>query len=646
MTPSPTDRRLRRAIGAATTALATVAVLLAAPAAAAEPPAEEQPAATAAPAPEGHAATANTMTFAGRGWGHGRGLSQWGSQGYARDHGWSSARILDHYYGGTTAGQASAASSRPVDASAVRIRLIAQDARPLVVGISGGTLGLSGTGPLGDPDDLTAVRLTKQGDGTLLVETAATCAGPWSVLGGDGRTGTTAVTVTRTSGADQLHTCLDGTTTWYPGSLRATVVDGTQRAVNTTTIEAALRSIVPRESPASWDADALQAQAVAARSYALAGDSRHRASSGTLYADTCDTTLCQVYAGHSRQVPGGSRTATTDSRTDAAITATAGVVRLHADGRIARTEFSSTSGGWTAGGTFPAVQDLGDVISPLHTWTRTVAVTGLESAYGQGGALQSVEVLERNGLGADGGRVLRARLRFSNGVTADVSGNTIRSRAGLLSDWFRPACPVEAAYIDAVHRLFLERAATGDEIRRWCPDVQRGERFPLTDALSVSDEWAGVQIEGLYTKILDRPSEPGGRAYWLEQVAGGLRIEDIAAEFYGSAEYFRRAGSTNRGYVERLYDDLLGRTADAEGRDFWVRLLDRGQISRVGAADEFYASIESRTDRVVGLFETVLGRFPDPGGRDYWVGQLRTLGDVRLAAWLAASAEFFSRSIR
>ena len=40
----------------------------------------------------------------GHGNGHGVGLSQWGAYGYAVDHGWSSAQILDHYYGGTVAG--------------------------------------------------------------------------------------------------------------------------------------------------------------------------------------------------------------------------------------------------------------------------------------------------------------------------------------------------------------------------------------------------------------------------------------------------------------------------------------------------------------------------------------------------------------
>src|SRR5438874_13184085 len=44
------------------------------------------------------------VDLAGHGWGHGRGLGQWGALGYALDGGWSYGQILDHYYGGTTLG--------------------------------------------------------------------------------------------------------------------------------------------------------------------------------------------------------------------------------------------------------------------------------------------------------------------------------------------------------------------------------------------------------------------------------------------------------------------------------------------------------------------------------------------------------------
>lgn len=610
------------------------------------------------------------LVFDGRGWGHGRGMSQYGAQGYATKYGWTSARILDHYYGGTTAGQASTASNRPVDPDRVRIRLHGSSGKTTRVTVTNGTLEVTGIGALSLPAGTKAVHLSRKDSGgfDLYAATKTTCTDTdFSFIGNTGTASPSTVDIRTTvpysgKAADMLRLCTDygdhgpaGASTWYPGLIRTQVLSDAQQTTNITTIEQQLRSVVPRESPSSWANAALEAQSVAARSYALAGDNRWPA------ADTCDTIFCQVYAGHFRADPNGVPVASTATSTDTAIKNTAGVVRLTASNTIARTEFSSTSGGWTAGGTFRAVEDLGDAISPRHTWRCTVSIAPLETTYGKGASLTSFRVTERNGLGPDGGRVLKVALAFSNGTTTTVTGGQVRSAltpstgsctdatgrtfaSGLLSDWFTPLCLAEADYIDSVHQLFVRRSATGTDLKTWCTRVQEGDRIGLTNALSVTDEWAGVQIADLYRKVLDRDPEAGGREYWRKQVANGMRIEDIAAYFYGSDEYFRNHGSSHRGFIAGLYDDLLGRTADRQGLEYWVDLLDRRRVSRTGAAENFYASVESRGDRVDGLYDTILGRAPDPSGRRFWIDQLLRLGDVKLAANLAASQEYFDRA--
>ena len=101
-----------------------------------------------------------------------------------------------------------------------------------------------------------------------------------------------------------------------------------------------LLGVVPVEAKAEWadsgGAEALRAQAVAARSYAA---TEHRSS----YADTCDTQDCQVYGGAGKE----------DPRTTEAVRSTAGAV-LSRDGKIVATEFSSSTGGYSSGGEFPA----------------------------------------------------------------------------------------------------------------------------------------------------------------------------------------------------------------------------------------------------------------------------------------------------
>jgi SpoIID/LytB domain protein len=171
---------------------------------------------------------------------------------------------------------------------------------------------------------------------------------------------------------------------------------------------------------------ALQAQAVAARSYAQA-ENRYPP-----YARTCDTTSCQVYGGAADHgVP------LEDPRTNKAVATTAGQVRVDARNRVVRTEFSSSTGGWTApGGLWPAVRDLGDSASPLHTWTTTLDGAALAGRYGVG-AFRRLLVTAQNGLGAEGGRVNTVRVVGSAG-SATVSGSQFSFDWSLNSDWFFP----------------------------------------------------------------------------------------------------------------------------------------------------------------------------------------------------------------
>ena len=128
---------------------------------------------------------------------------------------------------------------------------------------------------------------------------------------------------------------------------------------------------------------ALQAQAVVARSYAWA-------SNRSPYAQTCDTQTCQVYGG-----AGLDGRPIEDARTDAAVASTAGNLLLRS-GTPAATEFSSSTGGWSAGGAFPAVVDLGDVVSPYHNWSASVPASAIGQAFGIG-TLTAIDVCRATG---------------------------------------------------------------------------------------------------------------------------------------------------------------------------------------------------------------------------------------------------------
>ena len=199
-----------------------------------------------------------------------------------------------------------------------------------------------------------------------------------------------------------------------------------------------------------------------------------------------------------------------------------------------------------------------------------------------------------------------------------------------------------ANYIDAVYQLFAGRTASSGEKTAWAPAVQSGNRKALTSALSVTDSWAGVRVNDLYRKILGRSADAAGRSYWVNQISRGFRLEAVAVEFYGSKEYFVANGATHHSFVAALYEDLLERKADAGGLAYWKTFLKSGALTRSGVADNFYRSIESRRDRVVSLHQEIFGTGISGSARDSWADRLAWIGDVALAAEFAASHTYWS----
>lgn len=393
---------------------------------------------------------APTITLFGHGNGHGIGLSQWGALGYAIDDGWSAAQILDHYYGGTVAGVASAGD--------LSVRLMTLDGAQTSVVQPNGAAVL-----VGDP-------AARQWRSLVARETAAGAYRVWGhpsltmcpaaeiplddpisgwVVVADGVASPVFSTATDTTTSerpdDLLAVCEPaGTVRAYRGRIRAANgSEGENRTVNDVPLEQYLRSVVPSEVPAEWAArgngqgfQALLAQAVAARSYALV-QTRYT------YARTCDTQACQVYAGAAKRA-GLTATWTRNEKpeTDMAIAGTAGLVRRVGSegGPVANTMFSSSSGGWTAPSSspgFPPVRDDGDDVAGngYHDWSRTIEVAAIERAWPQIGRFTSLTVTKRNGLGADGGRVLAAVVAGDAGQVT-VTGDDVRKAFALPSNWF------------------------------------------------------------------------------------------------------------------------------------------------------------------------------------------------------------------
>lgn len=539
------------------------------------------------------------VSVIGRGFGHGRGMGQWGALGYAVDDGWTYGQILDHYYGGT-------AAQKGDGTTPITVRLVTEDGEDTTIVQESGRARSSATGPT----TYTAMKAQIVGPNTFDLFQSGSCAGPWNKIGT--ATGPIVFSVanandeTTAPATDLLGVCEPaGATRYYRGTITATTDNvNAARTVNTTTIDRYLRGVVPRESPASWGdsgsgkgMNALRAQAVAARSYALA-EGRY------VYAKTCDTQACQVYGGAAVRNPGSASVNNLeDSRTDRAINETAGEVRIFnsgaANGQVARTEFSASTGGYTAGGTFPAVPDDGDDVGGNNNvnWKTEVPSADIVAAYPQIGELRTIDVSSRNGLGAWGGRVDKMVIRGAK-ASVTVTGNEFQSKFGLKSNWFI----VAASFIDVP----AAAVATGSGQAYWIV-ARDGFVFNVNGA-----PWAGSMAgTKLNAPIQGMAPTADGKGYWLLGTDGG--IFSFNAPFYGST------GSL------KLVRPVVAMAATPTGKGYWMTAGDGGVFSFGDA--QFYGSMGGKP-----LNQPVVGMASTPSGKGYWFvaadGGIFSFGDA------------------
>jgi len=359
----------------------------------------------------------STIAVDGHGYGHGKGMSQYGSEGAARQ-GLTAAQIMDFYYPGTTTGE---------KAGQVRVWISAdRDNNTVVLARPGLKVRDLATKKTALPDNGARKWRLAAGAGTkTVVSYYKNRWVKWRTLKGDGELA---------AGGQPVTLVLPTGKVAYRGALASRYFGGgapkpgrpKRRTVNRLPLDSYLKGVVPRETFTSWHPAALESQAIAARTYA-AFEMADPLS--TIY-QICDTTSCQVYGGFSAEY----------ASTNAAVEATAGQVRLDAEGKAAFTQFSSSNGGWTVAGSEPylvAEQDPYDGWSgnTNTNWTLPLTAGNVEKNYPTIGTLTSIAVDTRDGNGEWGGRALEMTLTGTNG-SVETTGEEFRLRVGLKSSWF------------------------------------------------------------------------------------------------------------------------------------------------------------------------------------------------------------------
>jgi stage II sporulation protein D len=350
-----------------------------------------------AAAPAGAATKASGFYVTGAGNGHGVGMSQYGAAGYAL-HGVGYQDILRDYYSGTALGH--------VDPTQIVTVLLRSGGSELFSGattIKGFQRKLN---PLWNYSVLPVGQRLRVRLGRKLV---GTFSAPLQVTG-------------------PAPVKLNGTGS-YRGALvfRPNAKGNGVMTVNAVGLDDYVQGVVSAEMPSGWPAQALEAQAVAARTYAIT--SRRATAAFQVY----DNTSSQMYGGVRTETPAGN----------AAVAATSGQVVEYAGAPVA-TYFFASSGGetesvqnvfslapepWLVGRADPYDNSLNN---PYHRWKVTLSLGAAKAKLGQfvEGSLEGIKVVQ-HGISP---RIVKAEVVGTKG-TVSVTGVQLRKALGTPSTW-------------------------------------------------------------------------------------------------------------------------------------------------------------------------------------------------------------------
>ncbi|MDR0432514.1 MAG: SpoIID/LytB domain-containing protein [Bifidobacteriaceae bacterium] len=302
----------------------------------------------------------------GSGYGHGVGMSQYGAQAQAKA-GRSASQILTFYYSGTSV------VTREVD-QVVKVGIGIESASPVVTFSGDAGEVTIGDTVLATPSGGEKIRLSASGSE---VSVGRVDSGGTTSLGSGG-------TVRLTT--DGTMTINGARGTYKRGYLEASVIGGRVNVVNAVSLDTAYLYGLA-EVPSSWAPAALQAQAIAARNYAVMGANGLKPDCAChLYDDT----RSQVYTGWSKE-----NEANYGQNWKAAVDATSGQLVVDGDGKMINAYYSSSSGGrtensedvWSAA--LPYLRSVDDPWSldpasgnPNISWSKTITGAEVAKAFG------------------------------------------------------------------------------------------------------------------------------------------------------------------------------------------------------------------------------------------------------------------------
>jgi photosystem II stability/assembly factor-like uncharacterized protein len=203
------------------------------------------------------------------------------------------------------------------------------------------------------------------------------------------------------------------------------------------------------------------------------------------------------------------------------------------------------------------------------------------------------------------------------------------------------------AFVDGLYRDLLDRTPSTNELNQWMT-APNSNLNPLQVAFlfTTSKEYEDDQIKSTYQHLLGRVPSGAEISLWQSAMQNGLDTEQLTADVLSSDEFYADSGGTPTGWINALYKDVLGRSADASALAT-AASISGNSSSRLSEAEAVLNSPEGRSDIINSTYQQLLHRPADVPSLDYWSNLLANgLPYLQFTNLVASSPEYQALQVK
>lgn len=230
-------------------------------------------------------------------------------------------------------------------------------------------------------------------------------------------------------------------------------------------------------------------------------------------------------------------------------------------------------------------------------------------------------------------------IAFATGAT---SYQWFRGNAGDISNPVGGDGPSNERWVKQVFIDLLGRNPDAAAVASYAALLSGGaSRTSVATTILSSAEYRSRLVTEFYSTLLHRSPSAAEIAFWLPAFTSGLTDQQVAAQIVASPEYFALAGSTNAGWINRIFLDVLGRAPSASDISNYSALL--GSNSRTVIGLSIINSSEAANRRVQQYFTRFLRRGPSASdAASFTAAIVAGTSDEAVMAQILAADEYFN----